>query len=110
MEVRRVLFRSGFHTSKEAPLDQSVRGGTQTDGNLLLRIDPVLRQLRALLLRTVSRHVEELPPPVPRHPTLIAARPPLRLAGSSSVWRLDKRSEERSVGRGCGSTCKYQGR
>lgn len=80
----------GLHTSKEAPLDQSVRGGTQTDGNLLLRIDPKLRQLRQLLLRTVARHVERLPPPAPHHPTLIAARKPLRIAGSWSVRLRDQ--------------------
>lgn len=80
----------GLHTSKEAPLDQSVRGGTQTDGNLLLRIDPKLRRVRELLLRTVSRHVENLPSPTPRHPTLIAARKPLRITGSWSVRLRDK--------------------
>lgn len=75
----------GLHTASEQPLDQSVRGGTQTDGNLLLRAEPVIEQLRAAILQTVAHHVDNLPAPVPGHPTLLARRVPLRIPGSWSV-------------------------
>lgn len=74
-----------LHFATAAPLDQSVRGGTQTDGNLLLRDDPPLQALRQAVMRAVSRHVAQLPPPAQGHPTLIAQRDPLRIAGSWSV-------------------------
>jgi tetratricopeptide (TPR) repeat protein len=74
-----------LHIATSAPLDQSVRGGTQTDGNLLLRIAPPIRDLKARLLAIVERHVAQLPPPEPGHPTLPATRAPLRIAGSWSV-------------------------
>lgn len=74
-----------LHRTTSPPLDQSVRGGTQTDGNLLLRIEPPIADLKARLLAAAKRHVAALPPPEPGHPTLLAARAPLRIAGSWSV-------------------------
>jgi tetratricopeptide (TPR) repeat protein len=74
-----------LHHATTPPLDQSVRGGTQTDGNLLLRTEPPIRDLKARLLAAAERHVAALPPPDPGHPTLLAARAPLRIAGSWSV-------------------------
>jgi predicted Zn-dependent protease len=74
-----------LHTATTAPLDQSVRGGTQTDGNLLLRAEAPIRDLKARLLAAVERHVAQLPSPEPGHPTLPANRAPLRIAGSWSV-------------------------
>lgn len=78
-----------LHVTREAPLDQSVRGGTQTDGNLLLRDEPPIRALKALIQETVARHIDQLPPPEPGHPTLPACRTPQRIAGSWSVRLLD---------------------
>lgn len=78
-----------LHFAREAPLDQSVRGGTQTDGNLLLRDEAPIRELRKVLLETVADHVRRLPPPRPGHPTLIADREPRRVAGSWSVRLRD---------------------
>ncbi|WP_301750209.1 putative 2OG-Fe(II) oxygenase [uncultured Erythrobacter sp.] len=75
----------GLHHAKAAPLDQSVRGGTQTDGNLLLRIEPPIRDLKARLLAIVAQHITQLPPPDAGHPTLLANRAPVRIAGSWSV-------------------------
>ncbi|WP_395614148.1 putative 2OG-Fe(II) oxygenase [Allosphingosinicella sp.] len=75
----------GLHLSLHQPLEQSLRGGTQTDGPLFSRIEPEIRALRALVVETVERHVAQLPSPVPGHPTLIAARGPVRFAGSWSV-------------------------
>lgn len=74
-----------LHFATAAPLDQSVRGGTQTDGNLLLRDNVMIRSLRQTILDTVERHIEQLPPARSGHPTLITERHPQRIAGSWSV-------------------------
>lgn len=75
----------GLHCGPGAPLDQSVRGGTQTDGNLLARAEPEIRQLRRALLEAAREYVAQLPPPDPTHPMLLARRAPLHVAGSWSV-------------------------
>lgn len=82
------LLRS-LHLTRGAQLDQSVRGGTQTDGNLLARAEPELRQLRALLIEAVRDYVAQLPPPDPAHPMLLAQRAPLQVAGAWSVRLTD---------------------
>jgi len=75
-----------LHTAKGEYLDQSVRGGTQTDGPLFCRIDPVIRQLRQAIITAVERHVAQLPPHDPRHPTLRQPRDRrIRFSGSWSV-------------------------
>ena len=74
-----------MHQGKGQPLDQSLRGGSQTDGVLLARAEPDIRRLRGVILKAVAAHVAQLPPPTPDHPTLLATRAPLRLAGSWSV-------------------------
>lgn len=74
-----------MHSGKGQPLDQSLRGGSQTDGVLLARAEPTIRRLRAAILKTVAAYVAQLPPPMPDHPTLLSSRAPLRLAGSWSV-------------------------
>lgn len=79
----------GLHFASEPPLDQSVRGGTQTDGNLLLRDEEPVRHLREVLLETVAEHVAQLPPARQGHPTLLAHREPQRIAGSWSVRLKD---------------------
>ena len=75
----------GLHRSSGAPLDQSVRGGTQTDGNLLARAEPEIRRLRRALLAAAQDYAAQLPPPDPAHPMLLARRAPLEVAGSWSV-------------------------
>jgi tetratricopeptide (TPR) repeat protein len=79
----------GLHLSPHQPLEQSLRGGTQTDGPLFSRIEPEIRALRGLIIETVERHVAQLPPAAAGHPTLIGTRAPIRFAGSWSV-RLSK--------------------
>lgn len=74
-----------LHVATDAPLDQSVRRGTQTDGPLLSRIDPEIVQLRRTIDRAVADYVAALPPPDPAHPLLGPPRRPLRYAGSWSV-------------------------
>ncbi|MBA2932712.1 hypothetical protein HZF05_01260 [Sphingomonas sp. CGMCC 1.13654] len=76
----------GLHRSRHQHLDQSVRNGTQTDGALLSRIEPEIRQLRAAIVQAVADYVGRLPEQDPRHPTLRARRDrPARFAGSWSV-------------------------
>ena len=67
-------------------LDQSVRGGTQTDGPLFSRIDSVLRAARGVVLDAVERYRRDLAPIDPNHPLLGLRRDRrLRFAGSWSV-------------------------
>lgn len=79
-----------LHRTIAAPLDQSLRGGTQTDGPLFARLDPAIQRLRAAVQGAVARYVAELPPPDPDHPLLGAARDRIRFAGSWSVRLTDR--------------------
>lgn len=74
-----------LHTLSGQPLAQSLRGGTQTDGNLFHRIDPVIVHLREAILDTVAEYAASLPPHDPRHPLLREKRSPIRFAGAWSV-------------------------
>lgn len=75
-----------LHLARGAPLDQSVRGGTQTDGLLLTRLDPEIRALRATIVEAVGEHIAQLPAPDPAHPILAPRRDrPVRFSGSWSV-------------------------
>jgi Tfp pilus assembly protein PilF len=75
-----------LHLTTHQPLEQSVRGGTQTDGELFSRIEPEIRALRRAISGAVERHVAQLPPRDPRHPILKFERPGLvRFSGSWSV-------------------------
>jgi tetratricopeptide (TPR) repeat protein len=75
----------GLHLGIHQPLEQSLRGGTQTDGPLFSRIDPEIVALRKAIVETVEQHVAQLPSPEPGHPTLQERRGPIRFAGSWSV-------------------------
>lgn len=78
--LRRLHGRSGRF------LDQSVRGGTQTDGPLFARIDPEIRALRAAIVQAVEEYRAQLPPIDPTHPMLRNRRDTrVRFAGSWSV-------------------------
>ncbi len=76
----------GLHARSGRFLDQSVRGGTQTDGALLARCEPEIARIREVLRREVAQFEAQLPPADPAHPMLSqqrSARP--RFAGSWSV-------------------------
>ncbi|MFM5884063.1 MAG: putative 2OG-Fe(II) oxygenase [Novosphingobium sp.] len=64
----------GLHTAAAPYIEQSVRGGTQTDRSVLLRHEPELQAIKAHLLDLVRGYVAALPPPDPAHPLLGARR------------------------------------
>lgn len=72
-----------LHLATGQPFDQSVRGGTQTDGPLFSRIEPEIRALRAAIVAAVERHIAQLPDKP--HPTSLERAGPVRFAGSWSV-------------------------
>ena len=74
-----------LHWATVEPVDQSLRGGTQTHGDLLFRIEPEIRQLRSALVAAIEEHVARLPAARPGHPTLIDQRSPILFSGSWSV-------------------------
>lgn len=75
-----------IHVAKGEYLDQSVRGGTQTDGPLFSRIEPEIRSLRAAIVRAVEKYVANLPAPSDAHPLLSEPRDRrVRFSGSWSV-------------------------
>ncbi len=75
-----------LHLANGEFLDQSVRGGTQTDGPLFKRIDPIIRQVRSAIVGAVEAYQSELPPIDPNHPLLRHHRDRrVRFSGSWSV-------------------------
>jgi len=75
-----------LHGAKGEYLDQSVRGGTQTDGPLFCRIDPIIRKLRAAVVTAIEEYVLRLPARDPSHPLLRERRDRrVRFSGSWSV-------------------------
>lgn len=59
-----------LHTSSSQPIGQSVRGGTQTPGQLFLRPEPQIQSLTAALGQAVGSFLGALPPRDPSHPLL----------------------------------------
>ncbi len=74
-----------LHTTGGQPLVQSVRGGTQTDGDLFQYVDPTLVALREAIRETVAEHAAQLPPHDPGHPLLGPPRSPIAFSGAWSV-------------------------
>ncbi len=74
-----------LHTTRIEPPEQSLRGGTQTDGDLLLREEPPIVALRAQLEAAIAVHIAQLPPADAAHPVLAPRRGRTRFAGSWSV-------------------------
>lgn len=83
------LLRS-LHVAKGEYLDQSVRGGTQTDGPLLSRIEPEIQALRMAIVGAVEDYRAKLPPTDDKHPLLREPRDRrVRFSGSWSVRLAD---------------------
>jgi cytochrome c-type biogenesis protein CcmH/NrfG len=79
-----------LHTLGGQPLEQSLRGGTQTDGNIFTHIDPILVELREAVRRTVAEHAASLPGPDETHPLLGPPRAPIGFSGAWSVWLRER--------------------
>jgi hypothetical protein len=74
-----------LHGDSAQPLGQSVRRGSQTDGNLFARADPEIRLLRSQITAAVGDHIAALPPIDPDHPTLSVRRDTRKFAGAWSI-------------------------
>lgn len=74
-----------LHTLSGQPLEQSLRGGTQTDGDIFTHIDPVIVELREAIRSAVRDHAAQLPPRLDGHPLLGPPREPIDFSGAWSV-------------------------
>jgi Flp pilus assembly protein TadD len=73
------------HRTKQHPFDQSARGGTQSDGNLFVRAEPELRELRACIEAGIARYIKQLPPLDPEHPFLRHRASTAQCVGAYSI-------------------------
>lgn len=78
-------FLRSLHTMNAPYPEQSVRGGTQTDRNLLLHHDPRILKLRSLITKAVVGWRDKLPDAQERHPLLSRKPAEIRFSGSWSV-------------------------
>lgn len=80
-----------LHRARHEPMQQSLRGGSQTPGRLFGRPDPVIEAARQSLLRAVEGWIATLPDDRD-HPFLGCKRPRVRIGGSWSVklWSSGK--------------------
>ena len=74
-----------LHTMQQPYHEQSVRGGTQTERPLLLRVDPVIANARSKIESVVRAYIDGLPERDAAHPLLAAPRGRFLFAGSWSV-------------------------
>lgn len=74
-----------LHSALEAPLGQSVRGGTQTDGPLLAHEAPEIKMLREHINKAVDRYVYDLGMADAEHPTFRHIGKRRAFSGSWSV-------------------------
>ncbi|GIU67382.1 putative 2OG-Fe(II) oxygenase [Candidatus Phycosocius spiralis] len=79
-----------LHKAKSPYLEQSVHGGTQTDGQILFHHDPAIQVIRGRITTAVKGYLDALPPQELGHPLLGCARGPIAFAGSWSVWLMSK--------------------
>lgn len=73
------------HGALSAPFDQTLRGGTQSDGDLFQTRDPEITALKAQLAEAVDEYVRQLPASDPRHPLLRARGSAFQFSGAWSV-------------------------
>lgn len=78
-----------LHRARSHPVGQSLRGGTQTRGNLLTRSEPEIVALGARLAEAVRSHVANLPRADPHHPLLRHRNSELAFGSSWSVRLAD---------------------
>ena len=75
-----------LHTARGQQLEQSVRGGTQTEGNLLTHINSLIEQTASAIRTAVRQHLAQLPPMDPTHPFLSPPRD--RAIGFAGSWSV----------------------
>jgi tetratricopeptide (TPR) repeat protein len=80
-----------MHKATREPVNQSLRGGSQTPGVLFGRRDPMIAATRDAIARAVAKHVERLPEDA-AHPFLRRKSQQIRFVGSWSVrlWSSGK--------------------
>ncbi|MET0366335.1 MAG: 2OG-Fe(II) oxygenase family protein [Sphingobium sp.] len=78
-----------LHVARTHPFDMSLRGGTQTAGNILDRDEPELAWLRLAFFSALYGYVGALPAEDMRHPLLGRRRGAITLSDSWSVRLLD---------------------
>jgi tetratricopeptide (TPR) repeat protein len=71
-----------LHVTRHRPPEQSVRGGTQTDGPLFSRLDPAIKMIRSRVKEAVRIYVASLPSGDLGYPLLGTPRNHLLFAGS----------------------------
>jgi predicted Zn-dependent protease len=74
-----------LHDGSAFPLGQSLRGGTQTRGNLFQRTEPELARLQETLMAALEDYRAKLPPVDPAHPLLRHRDASWAITGSWSV-------------------------
>lgn len=77
-----------MHSAAREPVNQSLRGGSQTSGVLFGRRDPLIIATREAISRAVSGYLQRLPTDT-KHPFLRRKAPRVRFVGSWSVrlWK-----------------------
>jgi len=73
-----------LHVTSAEPGDQSLRGGTQSSGQLFAKPDPEIQELRQAVLEAARKALAGLSPD-PTHPFLSRLSPNLDFSGSWSV-------------------------
>jgi predicted Zn-dependent protease len=73
-----------LHRARRQPIDQTLRGGTQTQGDLFAATTPAITTLRAMLAAAVSAWIAALPDD-PAHPFLARKSGDFALSGAWSV-------------------------
>ncbi|MBY6063608.1 hypothetical protein CWI80_03570 [Pseudidiomarina sediminum] len=76
------------HVQKQHPLNQSLRSGTQTDGQLFMQNDASVQQLKQMISGAVREYIANLPDDV-EHPFLSRKQAKFRYSGAWSV-RLNR--------------------
>lgn len=77
-------FMTQLHTSTEQPLDQSVSGGSQTTGNLLLNNTQIIQELKVAINNSAQKYIQGLPRDT-NHPFLSRIKDTFNFAGCWSV-------------------------
>jgi hypothetical protein len=77
-----------LHVMERPYIEQSVRGGTQTDRSVIQRYEPIIQLAKARWLDAIRGYVDALPPAEPGHPLLSFPRGQLLVEGSWSVRLL----------------------